>query len=75
MCKSGIQYNSDSDEEGIFRFTTNDKTYKESGMSSKKAQSKWAMTWSINQGLLSMYTPVRNSLRNVIPGQQGELII
>ncbi|XP_070517195.1 autophagy-related protein 2 homolog B isoform X2 [Cardiocondyla obscurior] len=77
MCKSGIQYNSDSDsdEEGIFRSTTNDKTHKESRISSKKAQSKLAMTLSINQGLLSMYTPVRDSLRNVIPGQQGELII
>ncbi|KAL0124092.1 hypothetical protein PUN28_006112 [Cardiocondyla obscurior] len=52
MCKSGIQYNSDSDEEGIFRSTTNDKTHKESGMSSKKAQSKLAMTRSINQGVI-----------------------
>lgn len=77
MCKSGIQYNSDSDsdEEGIFHSTTNEKHHKETRMSSKKAQSKLAMTLSINQGLLSMYTPVRDSMRNVIPGQQGELII
>ncbi|KYN22683.1 Autophagy-related protein 2 like protein A [Trachymyrmex cornetzi] len=77
MCKSGIQYNSDSDsdEEGIFHSATNEKSHKEARMSSKKAQSKLAMTLSINQGLLSMYTPVRDSMRNVIPGQQGELII
>ncbi|XP_072742677.1 autophagy-related protein 2 homolog B [Anoplolepis gracilipes] len=80
MCKSGIQYNSDSDsdEEGIFHSTTNGKNrkdYQQTRMSSKKAQSKLAITFSINQGLLSMYTPVRDSMRNVIPGQQGELII
>ncbi|KYQ51543.1 Autophagy-related protein 2 like protein A [Trachymyrmex zeteki] len=77
MCKSGIQYNSDSDsdEEGIFHSTTNEKSHKEARMSSRKAQSKLAITLSINQGLLSMYTPVRDSMRNVIPGQQGELII
>ncbi|XP_011643358.1 autophagy-related protein 2 homolog B [Pogonomyrmex barbatus] len=76
MCKSGIQYNSDSDsnEEGIYH-STNEKNHKEARMSSKRAQSKLAMTLSINQGLLSMYTPVRDSMRNVIPGQQGELII
>ncbi|TGZ52672.1 Autophagy-related protein 2-like protein A [Temnothorax longispinosus] len=77
MCKSGIQYNSDSDsdEGGIFHSTTNEKSHKEARMSSKKAQSKLAMTLSINRGLLSMYTLVRDFLRNVIPGQQGELII
>lgn len=80
MCKSGIQYNSDSDsdEEGIFHSTMNEKNRKDhqqTRMSSKKAQSKLAMTLSINQGLLSMYTPVRDSMRNVIPGQQGELVI
>ncbi|XP_011706773.1 PREDICTED: autophagy-related protein 2 homolog B isoform X4 [Wasmannia auropunctata] len=77
MCKSGIQYNSDSDsdEEGIFHSATNEKGHKEARMSSKRAQSKLAMTLSISQGLLSMYTPVRDSMRNVIPGQQGELII
>ncbi|XP_012533981.1 autophagy-related protein 2 homolog B-like [Monomorium pharaonis] len=76
MCKSGIQYNSDSDsdEGSVLHSTTNEKTHKEARMS-KKAQSKLAMTLSINQGLLSMYTPVRDSMRNVIPGQQGELII
>nr|XP_012226127.1 PREDICTED: autophagy-related protein 2 homolog B isoform X1 [Linepithema humile] len=80
MCKSGIQYNSDSDsdEEGIFHFATSEKSHKDhqqTRMSSRKAQSKLAVTLSINQGLLSMYTPVRDSMRNVIPGQQGELII
>ncbi|XP_011343662.1 autophagy-related protein 2 homolog B isoform X2 [Ooceraea biroi] len=79
ICKSGIQYNSDSDsdEEGIFHSTTNEKGHKDyqQARTSRKAQSKLAMTLSINQGLLTMYTPVRDSMRNVIPGQQGELIV
>ncbi|KAK2581702.1 hypothetical protein KPH14_002189 [Odynerus spinipes] len=77
MCKSGIQYDSDSDsdEEGIFHSTA-DKSYRQQqNKMSKNGQSKLALTLNINQGLLTMYTPVRDSMRNVIPGQQGELII
>lgn len=78
MCKSGIQYNSDSDtdEDGTFH-SIGEKNYKErqNKNTSKNGQSKLSLTLSINQGLLSIYTPVRDSMRNVIPGQQGELII
>lgn len=77
MCKSGIQYDSDSDsdEEGIFHSTA-DRSYKQQpNKTSKNGQSKLALTLNINQGLLTMYTPVRDSMRNVIPGQQGELIL
>jgi len=77
MCKSGIQYNSDSDSDGNISQSTNEKNHKDytQTRASRKAQSKLAMTLCINQGLLTMYTPVRDSMRNVIPGQQGELII
>lgn len=42
---------------------------------SRNGQSNLALILNIDQGLLCMYTPVRDSMRNVIPGQQGELII
>lgn len=77
MCKSGIQYDSESDseDEGIF-YSTAEKSMKTKQIRiSKNGQSKIALTLNINHGLLSMYTPVRDSLRNVIPGQQGELIL
>ena len=78
MCKSGIQYDSDSDsdEDGIFHSIA-DKSrgqqHQERVMNS--GQSSVAITLNIGQGLLSMYTPVRDSMQNVIPGQQGELIL
>lgn len=77
MCKSGIQYDTDSDseEEGIFHSTRekSEKIYQVSR--SKNGQSNIALTLNINQGLLSLYTPVRDAMRNVIPGQQGELLL
>ncbi|XP_012255190.2 autophagy-related protein 2 homolog A [Athalia rosae] len=77
MCKSGIQYDSDSDsdEEGIYRSVA-DRSFKQRETKiSETGQSTVALTLNINQGLLSMYTPVRDSSHNVIPGQQGELIL
>ncbi|XP_078034719.1 autophagy-related 2 isoform X1 [Augochlora pura] len=76
-CKSGIQYNSDteSDSDGIFHSAA-DKSYRQhQNKSSRNGQSKLALILSIDQGLLCMFAPVRDSMRNVIPGQQGELII
>ncbi|XP_043525615.1 autophagy-related protein 2 homolog B isoform X2 [Frieseomelitta varia] len=76
-CKSRIQYDSDSDsdEGGIFHSAA-DKSYKQhQNKISKNGQSNLALILNIDQGLLCMYTPVRDSMRNVIPGQQGELII
>lgn len=78
MCKSGIQYDSDSDsdQEGIFHSTTDRGAGKpRQTRLFKNGQSKVALTLTINQGLATMYTPVRDSMRNVIPGQQGELIL
>ncbi|CAL7949589.1 unnamed protein product [Xylocopa violacea] len=76
-CKSRIQYDSDSEseEEGIFRSAA-DKSYRQhQNKISRNGQSNLALILNIDQGLLCMYTPVRDSMRNVIPGQQGELII
>lgn len=78
MCKSGIQYDTDSesDEEGIFHSIaekSNRHQHQEKSLNS--GQSTVAVTLNIGQGLLTMYTPVRDSLQNVIPGQQGELIM
>ncbi|XP_058807955.1 autophagy-related protein 2 homolog B isoform X2 [Phymastichus coffea] len=38
-------------------------------------QSKLAVSLSIGQGLLTMYSPVRDSERKVIPGQQGKIML
>ncbi|KOC64737.1 Autophagy-related protein 2 like protein B [Habropoda laboriosa] len=76
-CKSRVQYDSesDSDEEGIFNSAA-DKSYRQHQEKvSRNSQSNLALILNIDQGLLCMYTPVRDAMRNVIPGQQGELII
>ncbi|XP_043255081.1 autophagy-related protein 2 homolog A [Colletes gigas] len=76
-CKSGLQYDSDSDsdKEGIFHSAA-DKSYRQhQNRVPRNGQSKLAILLSIDRGILCMYTPVRDSMRNVIPGQQGEIII
>ncbi|CAK9813594.1 Autophagy-related protein 2 homolog B [Anthophora quadrimaculata] len=76
-CKSRVQYDSesDSDKEGIFNSAV-DKSYRQHQEKvSRNSQSNLALILNIDQGLLCMYTPVRDAMRNVIPGQQGELII
>lgn len=66
---------SDSDEQGIFH-SSSDKGYRQhQNKLSRNGQSELALIFTIDQGLLCMYTPVRDSMRNVIPGQQGELVI
>lgn len=78
MCKSGIQYDSDldSDDEGIF-YPASEKTNskQKQNFNSKNGQSKIAVTLNINHGLLTMHTPVRDSMQKVIPGQQGEIML
>ncbi|XP_032665002.1 autophagy-related protein 2 homolog A isoform X2 [Odontomachus brunneus] len=75
MCKSGIQCSdSESDDEDVFHSTED---YYKDRMSRNliDAQSKVAVTVNISQGLLVMRTPVRDSTRNVIPMQHGEVVI
>ncbi|CAG9820878.1 unnamed protein product [Phaedon cochleariae] len=88
MCKSGIQYESDSDsadesEDGsnIF-FSTHDNRMKLSMKPQPKAhptenneQSQFVMNIQIAQGLLCLNPPVRDLATNVIPGQQGEFLL
>lgn len=77
MCKSGIQYDtdSDSDEEGIYQSAADRSARQPPTKLPRSGQSRLALTFTIGQGLLSMYTPVRDISSNVIPGQQGELIL
>ncbi|XP_014472680.1 PREDICTED: autophagy-related protein 2 homolog A isoform X2 [Dinoponera quadriceps] len=75
MCKSGVQCSdSDSDDEDAFHSTED--YYKErTSRNPMEAQSRVAVTVNINQGLLAMRTPVRDSTRNVIPMQHGEVVV
>ncbi|XP_017890148.1 autophagy-related protein 2 homolog B isoform X2 [Ceratina calcarata] len=78
-CKNRMQYDTESDseeeEDGIFRSAA-DKSYRQhQSKMSRSGQSNLALILNIDQGLLCMYSPVRDSMRNVIPGQQGELMI
>lgn len=89
MCKSGIQYESESDSEdseetngnNVF-FSTYDHKTKLSSKSQlkvqepvKQEQSEFVLNIQIYQGILSMNPPVRDSGNNVIPGQQGEFVL
>lgn len=74
MCKSGIQFSDSDSDEDVFH--TAEDYYKDRiSKNLINAQSKVAITLNINQGLLVMRTPVRDSMRNVIPMQHGELVI
>ncbi|XP_015509682.1 autophagy-related protein 2 homolog B [Neodiprion lecontei] len=77
MCKSGIQYDSesDSDEDGIYRSAAERSCRQNEKKIFRTGQSTVALSLTINQGLVSMFPPVRDSSHNVIPGQQGELIL
>lgn len=84
MCKSGIQYESDSESEssdnegndGIFysvcesRFKN--KPIETSGM---LGQSYLSFNVHVLQGILTMNPPFRDTTLNVIPEQQGELVL
>ncbi|XP_021929227.1 autophagy-related protein 2 homolog B-like isoform X2 [Zootermopsis nevadensis] len=82
MCKSGIQYDSDSDSEdteGVY-YSVNEhrqrhrwKQQLEGG--NQRGQSTMTVMLSVSQGVVNLYAPVRDSGGNVIPGQHGELQI
>ncbi|KAE8748880.1 hypothetical protein FOCC_FOCC004474 [Frankliniella occidentalis] len=88
MCKSGIQYESDSDsiedgDEGGMYYSVYDSRPRQksarhnvgSGRESAHfGQSQASVSISVSQGSFSIFTPVRDSLGNVIPGQQGEFL-
>lgn len=88
MCKSGIQYESESETDdesdqgsNIF-YSTYDKSVKYTQKSTinnstlNKTQSKFVMNIKIVQGLVTLFTPVRDmATNNVIPNQQGEFLL
>ncbi|XP_066992632.2 autophagy-related protein 2 homolog A [Anabrus simplex] len=83
MCKSGVQYDSDSDSEdteGVYYSVyehrqRHKRRQQQLEGKSTTGQSNLTVTLSVGQGVLSVYAPVRDSGGNVIPGQHGELYI
>lgn len=85
MCKSGIQYDSDSDtddesgdgeSEGVFYSLCESKLKnKQPDTTPAFGQSFLSLNVHILQGILCMNPPVRDASLNVIPEQQGELLL
>ncbi|GFG37838.1 hypothetical protein Cfor_03151 [Coptotermes formosanus] len=80
MCKSGVQYESDSDSEdtegvyySVYEHRQRHRRKQQLVGSNQLGQSTITVTLSISQGVISIYAPVRDSGKNVIPGQHGEL--
>lgn len=86
MCKSGIDFesssptNSDSDGDSdsvVYHSVYENKRLKRSVSRTIAADQTNAVSFqlSINQGIVTMYSPVRDSQSHVIPGQLGEFVI
>lgn len=84
MCKSGIQYESESDtdesiegeSEGVFYSICESKLKsKQIELSQIFGQSFLSFNIHISQGILCMNPPARDTALNVIPEQQGELLL
>lgn len=80
MCKSGVQYESDSDSEdtegvyySVYEHRQRHRRKQQLVGSNRLGQSNITLTLSVSQGVISLYAPVRDSGKNVIPGQHGEL--
>nr|CAD7205086.1 unnamed protein product [Timema douglasi] len=74
------QRDSDSDSEdndgvyySVYDHGQRQKRKQQMEKTSHTGQSKVAVTLSISQGVFNIYTPVRDSSGNVIPGQHGEI--
>nr|QSV39518.1 autophagy associated protein [Locusta migratoria] len=82
LCKSGIQYDSDTDSEenegiyySVYEHRQRQKRRQQTEGANLSGQSLVAVTLSVSQGILNVFAPVRDSSGNVIPGQHGELEI
>ncbi|PSN53370.1 hypothetical protein C0J52_03803 [Blattella germanica] len=79
MCRSGVHYESDSDSEdtdGQFYSVYESHQRKKRRQQPKPnplGQSSMTVTLSIGQGVITVYTPVRDSVGNAIPQHHGEL--
>ncbi|GJQ81695.1 Atg2 [Trypoxylus dichotomus] len=82
MCKSGIQYESDSDSEDDPEqyYSVYDSKMKRSIKqrpqisTETRNQSEFVLNLHISLGIITMNTPVRDVTTNVIPSQQGEFV-
>ncbi|KAI4468685.1 autophagy-related 2 isoform a [Holotrichia oblita] len=82
MCKSGIQYDSDSESEDDPEqyYSVYDTKMKRSLKqrpqisTETKSQSEFVLNLHISLGIITMNTPVRDVATNVIPCQQGEFV-
>ncbi|XP_026314640.1 autophagy-related protein 2 homolog A isoform X2 [Hyposmocoma kahamanoa] len=82
LCK-GSGYDSDSDsssseEENLYYSTYDNKIKK--GLTAKplpenKDEHNFCLTLKVGKGLLTIYAPVRDSNKRVVPGQMGELVL
>lgn len=81
MAKSGINYDSNSESEvessdHTFQSIYDDKeSFKQETSVASDQQSDISLQLNIGQGMLTMYSPVRDSQNRVIPGQLGEFVI
>ncbi|XP_063895892.1 autophagy-related protein 2 homolog A [Helicoverpa armigera] len=83
MCKGG-GYDSDTDstsseEENLYYSTYDNKLRKGIGASKPVQETSdthnFCLTLKVRKGLLTIYTPVRDSNKRVVPGQMGELVL
>ncbi|XP_061721748.1 autophagy-related protein 2 homolog A [Cydia pomonella] len=84
MCK-GSGYDSDSgssssEEENLYYSTYDNKLKKGLGVNKpslheKKETHNFCLTFNVGKGLLTIYAPVRDANKRVVPGQMGELVL
>ncbi|KAI8424924.1 hypothetical protein MSG28_006836 [Choristoneura fumiferana] len=84
MCK-GTGYDSDSgstssEEENLYYSTYDNKLKKGIGAAKpnvfeKKETHNFCLSFNVGKGLLTIYAPVRDSNKHVVPGQMGELVL
>ncbi|GBP70052.1 Autophagy-related protein 2 homolog A [Eumeta japonica] len=86
MCKSGLGYESDSqssstDDDNVYYSTYESKLKQRKVSSAQPAvqanngRHDFCLTMKINKGVLTVFAPVRDSNKRVVPGQMGELVL
>ncbi|XP_025831922.1 autophagy-related protein 2 homolog B isoform X2 [Agrilus planipennis] len=85
MCRSGVQYESESESDDEADINSNaffsvcESRLRQNRpvnfiVNESKAQSYFGLNLHIGQGLITLRTPVRDTCLNVIPGQHGEFV-
>ncbi|KAL1512538.1 hypothetical protein ABEB36_002120 [Hypothenemus hampei] len=82
VANTGRQYDSDSgssedDEPPAVFHSAYDSKYKhnQETVATKKGSSRFALSLNIDQGIVSLHPPLRDTLGNIIPEQTGELLL